>query len=90
LIRKGKTGRIRRTGADISELRWQAYLRAEKKCEVCGVHVSFDGSHRMEMAHVEGRGRGGSDVLENVRCLCSECHQAEHNPKAVPGKGLFG
>ena len=37
------------------------------------------------MAHVQGKGAGGSDTLDNVRVLCREHHMDfEHNAQGKP------
>ena len=79
----GKTGRIRLKGLALADLRRQCFTRDGWKCVDCVRPVSWATGH---MAHIIGRGRGGSDLLENVRTKCAECHHAEHNPKAVPAK----
>jgi hypothetical protein len=74
---------IRLRGAALLRLRWQCWIRDLKHCVACGCltfwQARFDGDQAAyEMAHVRGRGASGSDVLENVRVLCSACHREEH------------
>ena len=79
----GKLGVIRLKGSELTRLRMRCWLRDDKRCVVCMRCVNFES---FEMAHIVGRGRGGSDILENVQTKCGfgGCHYAEHNPKAVP------
>jgi 5-methylcytosine-specific restriction endonuclease McrA len=79
----GWLGRIRLKGLAMADLRRQCFTRDGWKCVECARPVSWATGH---MAHIKSRGAGGSDVLENVRTKCAECHHAEHNPKAVPAK----
>ena len=81
-----KSGRIRLTGADIAELRRECWQRDGGCCQEClgrTFYVPFYPGHPQgyEMAHIKSRGAGGSDTLENVRCLCRRCHDLEHRGK---------
>jgi 5-methylcytosine-specific restriction endonuclease McrA len=84
----GKLGIVRRTGAELTALRRACFERDEYRCVVCGFRVRWESGYweSGHMAHKIGRGRGGSDVLENVQTKCSGHHWEEHNPKAVPKK----
>ena len=82
--RIGKTGTIRLTGKALGVLRRDCIERDKGVCQECGIGVSwtplFDGDPQAyDMAHIKSRGAGGSDVLDNVRCLCHSCHMKEHN-----------
>ena len=75
----GKLGIVRLTGKAIGALRAQCFKRDGYACVECKQHGEF--FNPLEMAHIKSRGAGGSDVLENVRTLCRQCHRAEHgNP----------
>lgn len=85
----GKLGIVRLYGKAKTALRRECYARDNEGCVECGDWVPFSGPlmHRMHMAHIVGLGRGGSDILSNVRTLCYSCHLIdEHNPKSVPKK----
>lgn len=85
----GKLGIVRLYGKDKTTLRRECYVRDNERCVECGRWLPFDGSimDRMHMAHIIGIGRGGSDVIGNVRTLCFQDHIVnEHNPKSVPPK----
>lgn len=85
-IAVGKLGIVRLKGAHLTQLRVDCFNRDQERCVDCGKRVAW---HLFHMSHIVGRGRGGSDVLENVRVLCSHCHLVnEHNPKSVPAKEL--
>ena len=88
----GKLGIIRLYGNDIKDLRLKAFIRSGGYCEMqrdrvrCGWPITFENS---ELAHIVGRGRGGSDVIDNVLMSCKfrsdgepGCHHLQHNPKA--------
>lgn len=90
-ITVGKLGIIRCTGVHLTMLRNECFARDEHLCQECGRWVSTTApewaDNRAHMAHIEGRGRGGSDVLNNVQTLCRACHmEGQHNPKSVPKK----
>ena len=91
-VRVGKTGRIRLTGRALTELRQACFCRDKFLCRECGRMVAWDvadaergfGIPVGEMAHIQSRGAGGSDILENVRTLCPKCHRDEHNAGGKP------
>jgi hypothetical protein len=82
----GKLGRIRLKGKALERLRRDCFERDGWKC-TCGCErgVSWATGH---MAHIQSRGAGGSDMLENVRTMTGECHAISHNcgGKPVPSK----
>ena len=88
---EGNLGTIRLTGEDLTALRVACFRRDRYRCVECGQGVT-DSPHawykiQAQMAHLIGRGAGGPDTLDNVRCLCGECHvDGEHNPKSVRAK----
>ncbi len=79
----GKLGRIRLKGDALAALRRECFTRDNWRCVDCGKPVSWVSGH---MAHIQSRGAGGSDVIDNVLTKCADCHWKEHNPKAVPSK----
>lgn len=94
MIRSGvpsKLGIIRLKGPALKALRRARWLLDRKRCTDCGRMVN---EQSFELAHMIGRGAGGSDVIENVRTKCGfdGCHHREHNPKSVRHveKGDFG
>jgi len=75
----GKLGIVRLYGKDMAELRHRVYERDAGRCQfvesngfLCGKRLPFDGSVfvRAHLAHIVGRGRGGSDTAENTRLVC--------------------
>jgi hypothetical protein len=89
LIEVGKAGIVRLTGLDLEALRIDCWNKCERKCVVClrPLRLFSGGFDSMHMAHVQGRGAGGGDVIENVVAKCMDCHIGlEHRPKAVPKK----
>ena len=78
-------------GPEVGVLRAACFTRDKNLCVECGSRVypnaAPEAPRRAHMAHVIGRGAGGSDTLDNVRTLCGVCHLLEeHNPKSVKGK----
>ena len=47
--------------------------RATWKCEACGTLVSAN----YEVDHVVPLFRGGGNEMENLRCLCPDCHRTK-------------
>ena len=77
----GKLGIIRLKGPALAALRRARFTMDRWKCVECGRPVSWASGH---LAHVVGRGAGGSDTMENTRTKCDDCHLVrEHNPKSV-------
>lgn len=82
------TGRIRLSGAEMNALRSKVMDDSGMRCKECGRRVFDDVAdwmpNKAHLAHIVGRGRGGSDTRENVEIRCGECHfRFEHQPKAV-------
>lgn len=46
-------------------------------CERCG--RSFPINNGLEIHHINFRSRGGKDNIENLACLCHECHRLIHD-----------
>lgn len=87
MICVSKTGVVRLKGDDLERLRTRCYERDEKRCVDCNKWLRFERDYpdSMHMAHVKGRGAGGSDTLENVLTKCFDCHiQKEHNAGGKP------
>lgn len=87
----GKLGIVRLEGDDLTALRTQCFVRDKFRCTECGRPVSPYAPEwaysRAHMAHIIGRGAGGSDTLDNVTTKCQGCHMvAEHNPRSVRSK----
>lgn len=59
------------------------------KCEVCG----FSNPHALDVHHVRPVSEGGTDEIENLACLCKNCHGLVHysiNTKDLSGvRGVF-
>lgn len=54
----------------------QAIERDQGLCVLCGAMAS-------EVHHILFRGRGGLSNLDNLACLCRECHEMAHGPQAT-------
>lgn len=87
----GKLGRIRLKGPALTALRLECFERDGYRCHCkhpetgCGAACSWEWD---DMAHIVPRGRGGSDVIENVVTMKHEHHMATHNcgGKPLPSK----
>lgn len=91
-ITVGKLGILRLTGDDLTALRMSCFTRDKFRCTDCGRRVAplapEWADSRAHMAHIDGRGKGGSDVLSNVTTKCGRCHLVgEHNPRSIRAKG---
>ncbi len=75
-------GTVRLSGRELETLRLACLQRDTGRCRECGAKVSdqLPAWHPLKyhMAHIKSRGAGGADELINVRCLCGDCHRAEH------------
>lgn len=88
----GKLGRVRLKGDDLEALRLERFDLDRWRCVDCRRIVRDDvpdwAANKAHLAHMIGRGRGGSDTIANTRTKCGECHfRHEHNPKVVRRKG---
>lgn len=76
-------GNVRLQAKELGELRKAVLKRDKMRCQECGEAVSdrYPAWHprKAEMAHIRSRGAGGSDNLANLKLLCHECHQRQHN-----------
>lgn len=63
--------RIKLKGKEMEALRRECFKRDKYTCVQCEKPVSWASGH---MAHIKSKGAGGSDILENVRTKCRECH----------------
>lgn len=54
----------------------QAIERDQGLCVLCGAMAS-------EVHHILFRGRCGLSNLENLACLCRECHEMAHGQQAA-------
>jgi len=76
--------KIRLDGREMVNLRQDAFARSGGQCENaindtgdrCPARVLW---MTCDLAHIESRGRGGSDVLGNVLITCRNCHAEDHN-----------
>ena len=83
-VTTGKLGIIRLDRDAMIRLRTIVFGRDKYRCVRCGTQVTWMTG---ELAHIEGRGRGGSDTEQNTETCCGKCHRAEHAPKSVRAKG---
>lgn len=81
-------------GWALSNLRLEAFNRSGGTCELqrghnrCREPITWENS---EMAHIQGRGAGGADVISNVQMSCKwrldrqpGCHALSHNAGGKP------
>jgi hypothetical protein len=77
-----RTGRVREDATGMAKLRSAAFHRSGGICE-CGRAECESKPMRLRMVnwvdghlhHIVSRGRGGSDVLDNVQFITSACHR---------------
>jgi 5-methylcytosine-specific restriction endonuclease McrA len=70
-----KPKRIKLNRTQYLKLRGTLWLRAESRCEECGMWTPYEEGH---VHHVQSRGAGGDDTVENCRWLCWRCHNLRH------------
>ena len=71
---------IRLKGKEMEQLRRACFKRDNYTCTQCKQPVSWQSGH---MAHIKSHGSGGSDILENVRTKCRECHLIREHFKGI-------
>ena len=52
--------------------------RAGYRCQKCGWAAGKRERNRLDSHHITPRSKGGTDTLDNLICLCKDCHTAEH------------
>lgn len=62
---------IRLKGKEMEALRRECFKRDNYHCVQCGQPVSWQSGH---MAHIVSHGARGSDIIDNVRTKCRNCH----------------
>jgi hypothetical protein len=72
-LRSDGTQLVRLAGSDMKALRNHTLARDQHSCVDC------QSWHDLELSHDVPRGRGGSDVLENVHMRCRPCHRKRDN-----------
>lgn len=85
-----KTGAVRLYGIDYQNFRYKIGRKSSWRCQMkdenekaCGKYAPFDGFNHGELSHEVHRGRGGSDVDENVTWSCGGpggCHRKQRHP----------
>jgi 5-methylcytosine-specific restriction endonuclease McrA len=83
LVRVYKSGKVRLTGKKLTNLRWSCWIRDLRTCVECMQPTHFTARfpgdpQAYDMAHIQSRGAGGSDTLDNVVTKCHRCHMQEH------------
>lgn len=82
---EGNTGRIRKFGEDMTQLREAVYERSRGLCELklkgCEVYAGWLSG---QLCHVISKGRGGSDSEGNTLWGCLKCHAHSHNAGGKP------
>lgn len=52
--------------------RQEVYAREGYRCALC------DSTKYLQVHHVVKRSKGGTDSVQNMICLCADCHAAAH------------
>ena len=93
VIKKYKSGRIRLTGKDMTLLRLERLQMDRGRCVYCHslVSDSLPDWHplKFDLMHIQSRGAGGPDTLENTRTGCHECHEKSHKGKLPSLREMF-
>ena len=55
-------------------LRWKILVRDNHRCVICGASPAKDVSVELHVDHVHPWSRGGKNIEENLRMLCSKCN----------------
>ena len=69
------------------------YERDENRCKNCGWNRSQwrrDDPRMLELHHLEEHAEGGSNIKENLVCLCSRCHDDVHAGRIQLPPGIVG
>ena len=61
-------------GAGFYNIKSAVLHRDDYKCQICG-----NKHDRLEIHHIKFRSHGGSNCMDNLVALCSECHSKVHN-----------
>lgn len=70
--------KVRRHAEHIADIRRLVILRANEKCQLCGMDAPFkgsDGLSYLELHHLVPVSEGGSDDVSNLVALCPNCHR---------------
>lgn len=62
-----------------------AFEKAGWKCERCHRIRECQGHHKIHRS-LWSRDDGPLDVVENLECLCAQCHESEHRPVPLMGE----
>lgn len=77
-VRTHTTAATRITGTTLQARRKRCWIRAEAKCERCGIVVAYP--HGFELDHRIPLWQGGPDTEDNCQVLCigpQGCHEAK-------------
>ena len=76
--------KVRLDGREMVELRQNVFARAAGQCENefqgkrCKTPITW---MMFDMHHMQSRGRGGSDTMDNCLAVCWSCHRLHHMGK---------
>ena len=70
---KKKTPRKKRIPKKIRNDCWKKY-GDEKCCWICSDKLDFS---NFEAGHIEAKSKGGSDTIDNLRPICSQCNKSQ-------------
>lgn len=83
-MRRKKRGRFRFSHSDEKWARWARSVllsRSGGVCEACGCELNLrhGDPKQATIDHVVPKSAGGTDSINNLAVLCSECNQAKGN-----------
>ena len=77
-----KNAPVRLAWGEMKKLRLECMQRDKGRCRECRVGVTdhLPDWHPLKahIAHIQGRGANGADVIGNVLLLCGDCHRRQH------------
>ena len=71
-------GRVFLSGSDWDGRKEQLFKRDNGRCRVSGCRGPAEHPH-----HIKHRSKGGDDSMENLMCICANCHRIAHKEKSL-------
>ncbi|MDU6924012.1 HNH endonuclease signature motif containing protein [Franconibacter helveticus] len=85
---KGKTAAQRGYGAEWRRVRNIVIRRDKGLCQSCKRQGIFRPGSSVD--HIVAKAHGGSNKLDNLECICSECHKAKTARERLNGRSYAG
>lgn len=75
---------------DWDSRRRRVYKRDKYTCQNCGARGGSNGNAELHAHHIVPKSKGGSHDLDNLKTLCSHCHNTIHEGGIISPKLSFG